>query len=114
MDEGKRYRENTKRRNIGGDMGLYNKAGKHKEENEVKTLYVIRIIEPRETKRDKKRLRAGQRAVKYEERIGYVMGKNILKKCLREKKGEMIKTKKENVYWKWLKSGDDTFQIKTQ
>ena len=45
-----------------------------------------------ETKRDKIRIRVGQRAMQYKERIGNTKSVSILKECLREKEREATKT----------------------
>ena len=45
-----------------------------------------------ETKRNKIRIRAGQRATQYEKKRN-ATGKNILKECLKEKEREATKTK---------------------
>ena len=44
-------------------------------------------------KGDKIRIRAGQRAMQYKERIRNATGMNILKECLKEKETEATKTK---------------------
>ena len=46
-----------------------------------------------ETKRDKIRIRVGQRAMQYKERIGNTKSVSILKECLREKEREATKTR---------------------
>ena len=54
-----------------------------------------------ETKRDKIRIRVGQRAMQYEERIGNTTGVNILKECLRDKEREENKTRNTQ-RWEYL------------
>ena len=51
------------------------------------------VIKLEETKRDKIRIRAGQRAMQYEERIRTATRINILKECLKGKEKEATKTR---------------------
>lgn len=46
------------------------------------------IYNMRRNKNDKIMIRAGQRVMKYGERIRNAMGVNVLKECLREEEGE--------------------------